>query len=198
MQRRNAVACTVLLTLPALGASAADRQWRTGKIVNIESQMIHADYERRHYHIDGGEDVIYVAFEEGWAKSANGYAQVMSFGLAPKKQKFADVTVNGSVRFALAGRWVYIVDENNKERKLELYSKIRKPPVEASVAAPVSAPADPAAATTSEIRRGMAMAEVEQALGKPTRTVSFEERTQWMYPRLVVVFEKGTVIDVSF
>ncbi len=42
--------------------------------MNIERQMIGAGYERRHYHIDGGEDVVYVAFEEGWAKSANAYS----------------------------------------------------------------------------------------------------------------------------
>jgi hypothetical protein len=200
MRCRHAIVGFVLSLSLVDVSFAAEKAWLTGRVVNIESQMISAGYERRFYHIDPGEDLIYVAFEKGYAQSANAYAQIMSFGLAPKRKKFADLTVNDPVRFAIQGKSLFLLDEKGKETKLELYNKVRKtapaaatPPAD-SAAAPSPAPA----ASSAEIRRGMTPEEVEQALGKPQRTVSFEGRTQWLYAKLVVVFEQGQVSDVSF
>ncbi len=199
MRYRDTVAFAALGLSLASAAPAAERKWRTGKILNIESQMVYAGYERRFYHIDSGEDLIYVGFEKGWAQSANAAAQVMSFGLAPKKKKFAQITVNDPVRFAVEGKSLFLLDERNKETKLELFNKTRKTSAEAATATPSPASTSPPPpASNSEIRRGMTSDEVEHALGKPLRTVVFEGKTQWLYAKLVVVFEQDRVIDVSF
>jgi hypothetical protein len=199
MRCRHAIAGLVLSLTLADVSTAAEKAWLTGKVVNIESQMLAAGYERRFYHIDPGQDLIYVAFEKGYAQSANAAAQIMSFGLAPKRKKFAEVTVNDPVRFAIQGKSLFLLDDKGKEIKLELYNKVRKtapaaatPPADAAAASPAPD------AVSAEIRRGMTPEEVEQALGKPQRTVSFEGRTQWLYAKLVVVFEHGQVSDVSF
>jgi hypothetical protein len=61
------------------------------------------------------------------------------------------------------------------------------------------APAAPAAGTTKkEIKPGMSMLEVIDVLGKPQKEVSFETRTKWTYPDLVVVFVNGRVKEVQF
>jgi hypothetical protein len=211
------IALALSLSLSLAGeARAAQRHWQTATVVNIESQMLQAGYERRFYHVDPGGDLIYVAYEQGWAQSANAYAKVLSFGMAPKKKSFADLTVNDPVRVAIEGQRLFLLDEKNKETRLELYNKIRKATSTAAAAAAVpQASASPsatpesvaplaatdggtAAVTPGEIRRGMTTAEVERALGKPLRTVTFESRTQWLYARLVVVFEQDRVSDVSF
>ena len=67
----------------------------------------------------------------------------------------------------------------------------------ARAAAPAAAA--PAAATTKkEIKPGMSMLEVIDVLGKPQKEVSFETKTRWTYPDLVVIFVNGRVKEVQF
>jgi hypothetical protein len=60
-------------------------------------------------------------------------------------------------------------------------------------------PAAPAPATTKkEIKPGMSMLEVIDVLGKPQKEVSFDTKTRWTYPDLVVIFVNGKVKEVQF
>lgn len=68
----------------------------------------------------------------------------------------------------------------------------------------MAAPARPRAAapapttTKKEIKPGMSMLEVIEVLGKPQKEVSFEAKTRWTYPDLVVIFVNGRVKEVQF
>jgi hypothetical protein len=73
-------------------------------------------------------------------------------------------------------------------------------PGPAAAPARSAAPAAPAAAPTTkkEIKPGMSMLEVIDILGKPQKEVSFETKTRWTYPDLVVIFVNGRVKEVQF
>ena len=58
--------------------------------------------------------------------------------------------------------------------------------------------AAPAASTKKEIKVGMTPLEVLDILGKPQKELTFENRSRWTYPDLVVVFENGRVKEVKF
>lgn len=64
--------------------------------------------------------------------------------------------------------------------------------------APASAVASAPATTKKEIKPGMSMLEVIDILGKPQKEVSFETKTRWTYPDLVVIFVNGRVKEVQF
>jgi hypothetical protein len=67
-------------------------------------------------------------------------------------------------------------------------------PAAASAAAPAAAPAP----SKKEIKPGMSMLEVIDVLGRPQKEVSFETKTRWTYPDLVVIFVNGRVKEVQF
>ena len=54
------------------------------------------------------------------------------------------------------------------------------------------------ATTKKEIKPGMSMLEVIDVLGRPQKEVSFETKTRWTYPDLVVIFVNGRVKEVQF
>jgi hypothetical protein len=60
------------------------------------------------------------------------------------------------------------------------------------------AAAAPATTTKKEIKPGMSMLEVIDVLGKPQKEVSFDTKTRWTYPDLVVIFVNGKVKEVQF
>lgn len=192
MSQRHAVSLVLLLLALATPTEAGERRqrrWLSGTIVNIDSQIVGSKasfslwggaskgVERRNYHIDVGE-TVYIAFEEHTAG-----------------KDFAKVTMNSPVRVAVEGELAFLVDERGEEIKLKMFSKVAK----ASVGTTSNGPAVAAPETTGgEIRRGMTPQDVETILGKPLRTVVFEGKTQWLYAKLVVVFQDGRVSDVSF
>lgn len=66
--------------------------------------------------------------------------------------------------------------------------------------APAATERAASAAPTSkkEIKVGMTPLEVIEVLGKPQKELTFENRSRWTYPDLVVVFENGRVKEVKF
>jgi Zn-dependent protease with chaperone function len=59
--------------------------------------------------------------------------------------------------------------------------------------------AAPAGATTrADLRPGMTPDEVRRVLGSPSAELIYGDKTKWTYPDLVVLFEKGRVIEVRF
>jgi hypothetical protein len=61
-----------------------------------------------------------------------------------------------------------------------------------------SSTAPASASTKKEIKAGMTPLEVLDILGKPQKELSFENRSRWTYPDLVIVFENGRVKEVKF
>jgi hypothetical protein len=182
MSARSLVVPLVLFLVAASLAHAGERSWRSAKIVDIKSQVMGLGQERRLYHVDiEGDKYIYIAIDQlMWRK------------------RFAKVTVNATVRAAVEGESIFVIDEDNREIKLKLFSKIVKSEADAVVEKAPSPSESAAPVSGGEIRRGMATAEVEKILGKPVRTVVFERRTQWMYQKLVVLFEDDRVTDIQF
>ena len=62
----------------------------------------------------------------------------------------------------------------------------------------VPRPAPPVASTSTELKPGMTTDEVRRTFGPPRSEVVFGEKLRWTYPDMIVVFEKGKVVDVKF
>jgi hypothetical protein len=187
----SSAAVATVMVLGALTAGAAEqRQWQTGVLLHVDSQMMAKTgflkppypVERRYYTIDPGaqSELVYILIQE--EKNAKDLAML---------------TVNQSVRFAFDGEVVYVMDERKREKKMKIFSKVARTR-EATPAATASSAASSPAHKSGDIKRGMTPAEVEEALGKPLRTVGFERKKQWMYQGVTVVFEDDHVVDVTF
>jgi hypothetical protein len=199
---------TIVISLAPTLLSANAHDWREGIVLSVSDQgftthsnttttngtvqggNIHAttqqyswNHQRWTYGIDAGEQ-IFVA------------SHVLSF----RWSKPCKVTINGPVKFAVEKNKLYLLDEDGHEHKLDIDRRILK-----AATAPPSTPPPPVAvepssreSTGGQITMGMSRDEVRQLLGAPPRDVTFETKTRWTYPDVVVLFEDGKVIEVRF
>jgi hypothetical protein len=79
-----------------------------------------------------------------------------------------------------------------------LSSSSSMPQVPRPAPRPATAAASTSTSTSKEIKPGMTPEEVRTAFGAPRSEVVFGEKLRWTYPDMVVVFEKGKVVDVKF
>ena len=115
------LAFIALFTFSAFGAKIPATSWQTGtltdlttdnesKIVGLNGMLVQSHHVITHYFIESA-DYIYEANL-----------------VLHAKDKQPPVTVNGPIKFALAGNDFYIQDEQGKEHKLALVKKTLKTP----------------------------------------------------------------------
>lgn len=81
-----------------------------GSNANLNGIYTHRRDDATYYRIDAGE-IVYVAKRT----------------LTHRRDKQLNVTVNGTVKYAVSGEDFYLLDDDGKEHKLSLEEKIAKP-----------------------------------------------------------------------
>jgi Zn-dependent protease with chaperone function len=177
------------------GASA----WQNGYGRGMEDQ---ADRVGLRYAYEAGYDIT--KGPRLWNRFAKKYGEgnkVMNFFFADHSQSAARAT-------KLEKEIAYNYPDGPKPGGPARQARRESPPSSpTAAAAPVPlpggaqalvapAPAAPATRRT-EIKAGMAAADVRAALGDPTAEVVFGAKTQWKYPDLTIVFVAGKVTDVE-
>ncbi len=99
---------SLLAIFPAPGRAAEkDLEWRTGKLLDVQTRG-RGRRMATYYAIDGG-NLIYLAQRT-----------------VTRRDKPLNVTVHGSVRFAVKGSDFYLLDDDGKQHRLTLEKKTAK------------------------------------------------------------------------
>jgi SmpA/OmlA family protein len=107
------------------------------------------------------------------------------------------VTINGKVRVRREGtNKLLLVDEEDWQHTLTIERSILNPAT--GTDRPVTADADETQTSGGEVKKGMSREQVRAVLGAPAREVTFEGKTRWTYPDVVVLFMNDNVVDVEF
>lgn len=115
------------ISLFATMAFAAARQWQTGKVLDTEQQKVHEgstttyhtekDGNSRHTTATKSDNIdTYEVYTIQGAEKTYVAREKLNFPWS----KPAQVTVGGEVKYAVEGRKLLILDENNKEHKASI------------------------------------------------------------------------------
>jgi hypothetical protein len=108
----------ILLFSAGLWAAEHERAWQTGTILDYDRSKTYAGtdangsasyYIHEMEAIDAGDRIYYIRRRIKWRWS-----------------KYAELTVNAPVKFAIEGKAIYLIDEDGKEYKTWIVKKVLK------------------------------------------------------------------------
>lgn len=156
----SALAC--FLCVACVCAKEKERQWQTGKVLDINRSSVYAGEvgsahgssttsgDTTYGNANGSSTAVYRVFEI-YTIEAGDYIYVCQEHLRWKWSKPATLTVNGPVQFAVEKEHLYIKGENGSEHDTKIVKKVSKQQqMKSSETLPQSektAPASPAAPT---------------------------------------------------
>ena len=124
--KRRLWLCLLLAGLAAgLTASEKNRNWQTGKLLDIEMSRVFAGMQ------GSAEDYSHTAtyrVYETLTIEGDSHIYVARRGLRWRWSKSLDLAVNASVKFAVEKRKLFVIDEDGKEHELSITKRVLKPP----------------------------------------------------------------------
>ncbi len=112
------LAALALIVLAVPAAARKERDWQTGKVLDPQNSAynrpstVDAPY--------GNSDVPIVKVYEPFLIEGPTSAYFARQGLRWEWSKPAELKLNGTVKFAVAGDRLYVIDEAGKERRMQI------------------------------------------------------------------------------
>lgn len=125
----------VLVALLAVAAPKPERSWQKGIVLESERVRRLVGFETasstQHHgstsQTVGDLDPTYASCQR-YVIEGEKYIYVAEQPLRWRWSRPARLTVNGPVRFAIDGKWIYVLDDEGKERRAEIVKRILKQP----------------------------------------------------------------------
>lgn len=137
----------LLLLIPLVSSSAEKRRdWQTGTVLDSQRNRYFAgtvgnanttgtaqangNYGTYQGQTTTSQTAVYRVYET-FVIEGDTYAYVAQERLRWKWSKPANLTMNGSVKFAIEKRKLFVIDDDGKEHEMEIVKRILKPPAPA-------------------------------------------------------------------
>ena len=138
MLKRSLVIFGCIVFLATGGLAEKKRDWQSGKVLDSDRARNYAGsvatgsangtaYGNQVYGNSTSSSVAIYKTYQTYVIESEDHVYVANERLRWKWSKPANLTVNGSVRFAVEKNKIYILDEDQKEHEAEIVKKILKP-----------------------------------------------------------------------